>query len=53
MEGINALAKILNVTQHPDPLITLKAVSKLVTKRLTQHAREHPNEYIIKVNIMN
>ncbi|KAF4526597.1 hypothetical protein B566_EDAN006412 [Ephemera danica] len=47
--GVNALAKLLNITCHPDHLITLKAVSKVVAARLTPEALENPHTVIIKV----
>lgn len=46
--GVNALAKLLNIACHPDHLITLKAVSKVVAARLTPEALENPHTVIIK-----
>ncbi|GLV33275.1 uncharacterized protein CBL_08443 [Carabus blaptoides fortunei] len=46
--GVNALAKILQLAQHPDHLVTLKAVQKIVCKRLNPDAIEKPNTIIIK-----
>lgn len=48
-EGINAVAKILKVSSHPDPLVTLKAVTKVISERLSQQALDNPNDYIVKV----
>ncbi|XP_068894364.1 RNA transcription, translation and transport factor protein [Tenebrio molitor] len=47
-EGITNVAKLLNITPHPDPLITLKAVAKMVTTRLSPQAQANPSEVIIK-----
>jgi RLL motif-containing protein 1 len=47
--GVNALAKLLDVTCHPDHLVTLKAVSQVVAARLTPEALEKPDTVIIKV----
>lgn len=41
-EGVHTLAKLLNVPPHPDHLVTLKAIGKLVEGRLT--AKELPEE---------
>ena len=48
-DGISNVAKLLNVTPHPDPIITLNAVAKLVTTRLSPQAQANPNEVIVKV----
>ncbi|CAG2061920.1 unnamed protein product [Timema podura] len=40
---------LLNVTAHPDHLITLKAVSKVVQRRLSAEALENPDSVIVKV----
>lgn len=47
-KGILALAQILDVTPHPDHLVTLKAVSKVVRERLSQEALDKPNNIIVK-----
>ncbi|PSN35874.1 UPF0568 protein [Blattella germanica] len=47
-KGVNALAQLLRVTQHPDHLITLKAVSKVVCQRLSAEALENPDSVIVK-----
>lgn len=49
-KGINELAKVLNITQHPDPLITLRAVRKVITQRLTPERVERPDEFILTVS---
>lgn len=46
--GVNTLAQLLHVTQHPDHLITLKAVSKVVCQRLSSEAIENPSNFIVK-----
>lgn len=51
--GVNALAKILNVTPHPDHKITLEAIRKIVCTRLNTEALENPNSIIHRVNILN
>ncbi|XP_045594137.1 RNA transcription, translation and transport factor protein [Procambarus clarkii] len=45
-DGINRLAQQLNITAHPDHLITLKAISKLVSTRLSAEAIQNPGEVI-------
>ncbi|XP_049858216.1 RNA transcription, translation and transport factor protein isoform X1 [Schistocerca gregaria] len=47
-KGVNALAQLLNVTAHPDHLITLKAISKVVCQRLSADALENPQSVIVK-----
>nr|CAD7401444.1 unnamed protein product [Timema poppensis] len=47
-KGVNALARLLNVTAHPDHLITLKAVSKVVQRRISAEALENPDSVIVK-----
>ncbi|XP_012285473.1 RNA transcription, translation and transport factor protein [Orussus abietinus] len=46
--GVNAIAKILKVPQHPNHLITLEACSKVVCKRLNPNAIQNPNTVVIK-----
>lgn len=48
--GVNNLAKILKITPHPDHLITLKAIRKVVCKRLSPEALEKPQNIIVKVS---
>uniref|UniRef100_A0A6P7FQH5 Uncharacterized protein E02H1.5-like n=1 Tax=Diabrotica virgifera virgifera TaxID=50390 RepID=A0A6P7FQH5_DIAVI len=50
-EGIKELAKVLNVVCHPDPLVTLKAVRKVVIQRMSPDCVEHPEKYVLKVCI--
>lgn len=49
-KGVNALAQLLNVTQHPDHLITLKAISQVVCQRLSAEALENPSTVVVKGN---
>ncbi|KAJ8944697.1 hypothetical protein NQ314_009404 [Rhamnusium bicolor] len=46
-EGIKELAKVLNIVPHSDPLVTLKAVRKVVTKRMAPDCVENPQKYIL------
>ncbi|KAF2879471.1 hypothetical protein ILUMI_26695 [Ignelater luminosus] len=46
--GVKNLAQILKISPHPNPLITLKAISKVVCNRLSRNAIEKPNDFIIK-----
>lgn len=48
--GVKNLAQILKISPHPNPLITLKAISKVVCNRLSRNAIEKPNDFIIKVS---
>lgn len=48
-KGVNTLAQLLQITSHPDHLITLKAVSKVVCQRLSAEALENPSSVIVKV----
>ena len=50
-KGVNTLAQLLRVSPHPDHLITLKAVSKLVCQRLSAEALENPESLIVKVRV--
>lgn len=47
--GVNKLANLVKVTPHPDHLVTLRAVSKVVQDRLSQNALENPNSVIVTV----
>lgn len=49
IKGVNQLAETLNVDPQPDPLLTLQAVSKLVTSRLNEKALKDPESIAIKV----
>ncbi|CAH0550762.1 unnamed protein product [Brassicogethes aeneus] len=45
--GIKELAKVLDITPHPDPLVTLKSVRNVISKRLSPSAVENPKEHIL------
>ncbi|KAK3882712.1 hypothetical protein Pcinc_012918 [Petrolisthes cinctipes] len=45
-DGVNRLAKQLNITPHPDHLITLKAASKLIRTRLSPEALQKPGDVV-------
>ncbi|XP_068231731.1 RNA transcription, translation and transport factor protein [Palaemon carinicauda] len=45
-DGVNNLAKQLNITPHADHLVTLKAVSKLIRTRLSAEALQNPGEFV-------
>lgn len=47
-EGVSALAKLLDIQEHPDHLITLEACSKLVRKKLSPSVVQNPNAFIPK-----
>ncbi|KAF5303623.1 hypothetical protein FQA39_LY09870 [Lamprigera yunnana] len=47
-KGIKAIAQMLKISAHPNPLITLKAVSKVMCNRLHANAIKNPQDYIIK-----
>lgn len=49
--GVQSLAKMLNVTNHPDHLVTLQAVSKVICERLNSEALQKPDSFIPKVSI--
>ncbi|XP_060533130.1 RNA transcription, translation and transport factor protein [Cylas formicarius] len=44
---INQLAKSLKIVPYPDPLVTLKAVRKVITTRLAPDCVENPQNYIL------
>ncbi|CAB3377867.1 Hypothetical predicted protein [Cloeon dipterum] len=46
--GVYKLAKMLNVACHPDHLLTLSAISKIITSRLNPDAISNPETVIIK-----
>ncbi|KAG0728072.1 RNA transcription, translation and transport factor protein [Chionoecetes opilio] len=50
INGVNKLAGQLGVTQHPDHLVTLKGISKLITSRLSAEAMQSPGEVIHQVS---
>lgn len=45
------MAQLLQVTAHPDHLVTLRALSRLVSQRLTAEALENPDTVIPKVGL--
>jgi RNA transcription, translation and transport factor protein len=47
--GVAKLAKMLNVVNHPDHLVTLRAISKLIKTRLNHEALANPDAVIVKV----
>ncbi|XP_023019348.1 RNA transcription, translation and transport factor protein [Leptinotarsa decemlineata] len=46
-DGINGLAKILKIVPHSDPFVTLRAVRKVVTKRMAPDCVANPQKYIL------
>ncbi|ENN74646.1 hypothetical protein YQE_08765, partial [Dendroctonus ponderosae] len=48
LNRINQLAKILNITAYPDPLVTLRAVRKVICSRLTPECVENPSSVIVE-----
>ncbi|XP_054265133.1 RNA transcription, translation and transport factor protein [Macrosteles quadrilineatus] len=46
--GVNGLAAVLQVTPHPDHLVTLRAISRLVSKRLNSDALDNPDTVVPK-----
>lgn len=46
-DGVDRLAKLLNVTKHPDHLITLSAVCRIIKERLNADVLKHPSEHIV------
>ncbi|KAF7391770.1 hypothetical protein HZH68_011313 [Vespula germanica] len=46
--GVNAIAKLLNIPKHSSHLTTLEACSKLVCNRLNAAAVANPNTVIVK-----
>ncbi|CAL7941993.1 unnamed protein product [Xylocopa violacea] len=47
-EGTYSVAKLLRIPRHPNHLITLKACSKLVQRRLNSECLQNPNSKIIR-----
>ncbi|XP_014205919.1 UPF0568 protein C14orf166 homolog [Copidosoma floridanum] len=45
--GVNSLAKLLTIPQHPNHLMTLEACAKLICKRLNPAAIQYPNSVIV------
>jgi hypothetical protein len=48
--GVAKLAKMLNIVNHPDHLVTLRAISKLVKTRLNHDALANPDTVVVKVH---
>ncbi|KAG5894835.1 hypothetical protein JTB14_033678 [Gonioctena quinquepunctata] len=46
-EGVNGLAKILNIIPHTNPFVTLRAVRKVITKRMAPDCVANPQKYIL------
>ncbi|KAF3425934.1 hypothetical protein E2986_01449 [Frieseomelitta varia] len=47
-EGVYSVAKLLRIPQHPNHLVTLKACSKLVQRRLNSECLRNPNSKIVR-----
>ncbi|XP_076298781.1 RNA transcription, translation and transport factor protein-like [Lasioglossum baleicum] len=47
-QGVYSLAKILRIPEHPNHLITLKACSKMVQRRLNPECLRNPDSKILK-----
>lgn len=45
--GINKMAKLLNIPQHPDPKVVLRACATVTSNRLHKNALEKPENYIV------
>lgn len=43
------LADLLNISKHPDHIITLEAISAFITKRLSAKAINNPSAVLPKV----
>lgn len=50
IQGVNKLASIFQIDHQPDHLLTLKAVAKLVTTRLSEKAIKDPSSVVSQVN---
>ncbi|XP_063988312.1 RNA transcription, translation and transport factor protein [Diachasmimorpha longicaudata] len=46
-EGVQSIAKLLNIAQHPNHLTTLEACSKYVTSRLNAETLKNPRTVVI------
>ncbi|KAF5308176.1 hypothetical protein FQR65_LT06356 [Abscondita terminalis] len=46
--GVQEIARMLKITPHPNSLITLRAISKLICNRLNNNALKNPQDYVIK-----
>lgn len=51
VEGVNTLASKLKIMSHPDHIITLQAVCKIIRSRLSQEALSSPSSVIVEVSI--
>lgn len=49
-EGIEQLADLLNISKHPNHIITLEALHKFIVKRLNSEAVKNPSSVLPKVN---
>lgn len=47
--GVNKLAALLKITTHPDHLVTLQAIGKVVTERLNAECLKNPDSVVPKV----
>jgi len=45
---INSVAKVLKIAPYPDPLVTLRAVRKVICSRLSPDCVENPNSVIVE-----
>ncbi|CAG7836065.1 unnamed protein product [Allacma fusca] len=48
IEGVNTIANILEISKHPNHLLTLEAIVKLVRTRMTKQAVENPDTVVAK-----
>lgn len=46
--GVNEMARLLRIPQHPNHLVTLDACNKLIRKRLNESALKNPSSVIVK-----
>ncbi|CAG0896420.1 unnamed protein product [Cyprideis torosa] len=47
-KGINQLARLMNISQHPDHIVTLQAIASFVEKRLSVNALKDPSSLIVE-----
>jgi RLL motif-containing protein 1 len=47
-QGVEKLAQLLNVTKHPDHLVTLRAVSRLIQDKFSAEVLQNPNDFIVE-----
>ena len=50
--GVENLADFLHVTKHPDHLVTLQAICKLVSRRLSSKAIQNPKSVVPEVTYL-